>query len=256
MQQSNLTLGSGLIRIGRPWGASGRPVPTEKQALEFLETAFSLGIRFFDTAPSYGLSEQRLGKFLQSLTESERKTSTIATKFGEHWDFEKNEPYTDHSYEALVESIDKSISLLGKIDVLQLHKSSPELLMNEGVNKAFEYAKKKGVKSFGASVSDLKTGILVCEDNRLEYIQLPYNEERTELRPVIDLADQKNKQILFNRPFTMGSAVSGLVNEGKENKIMNAFSFILKTNSSGVILSGTASAKHLKENIGLFNKTK
>jgi len=29
-------------------------VPPERQALELLERAFALGIRYFDTAPSYG----------------------------------------------------------------------------------------------------------------------------------------------------------------------------------------------------------
>src|SRR5579859_5038385 len=125
-----LSLGCGLIRIGRVWGVSQQSVPSEKEAHIFLEKAYSLGVRFFDTAPSYGLSEARLGKFLRKLSPKERKTIIVATKFGEHWNVEKQEAFVDHSYDALVKSLEKSFELLGKVDVLQLHKASVSLLKN------------------------------------------------------------------------------------------------------------------------------
>jgi len=75
MQKTKIEFGCGLIRIGRVWGVDSKEVPTEKEAIEFLEFAFSQGVRFFDTAPAYGLSESRLGKFFKQLTEDERKKS-------------------------------------------------------------------------------------------------------------------------------------------------------------------------------------
>ena len=51
-----LALGLGLIGIGKPWGHSEDAVPPEAQIRELLETAFTLGIRYLDTAPSYGVS--------------------------------------------------------------------------------------------------------------------------------------------------------------------------------------------------------
>jgi Aldo/keto reductase family len=52
-----LTLGLGLIGIGKPWGHAATDVPDETKVRELLETAFTLGIRYLDTAPSYGMSE-------------------------------------------------------------------------------------------------------------------------------------------------------------------------------------------------------
>ena len=238
-----IQLGCGLIRIGRVWGVSQKPVPSEKEALTFLESAYSMGIRFFDTAPSYGLSEERLGKFLSSLPHEERKKVTVATKFGERWNAEKQEAYIDHSYESSMLSIEKSFSFLGSIDVLQLHKASVKLLENVDISRVFDQAKAMGVKNFGVSVSDIETGKQACSDMRFSFIQLPYNKEKTDLLPVIHSAIQRNTQILFNRPFGMGA----LVDNPKA-----AYAFIIDTKVSGYILTGTASVAHLKENSEAF----
>src|SRR3954447_26051500 len=58
----------GTIGIGKPWGFANPEVPAEPEALALLERAYALGVRYFDTAPSYGVSEARLGRFLSRLT--------------------------------------------------------------------------------------------------------------------------------------------------------------------------------------------
>ena len=120
--------GLGLLEIGRAWGFRPSAVPDEQAALEFLRGAFAMGVRVFDTAPSYAYSERRLGLFLQELTPEERATVTVATKFGETWDFSRGEPVTAHDYDSLMVSLENSFRLLGRIDVLQVHKSTPAIL--------------------------------------------------------------------------------------------------------------------------------
>src|SRR5262249_26892840 len=100
-------------------------VASESQAMALLEKAYTLGVRYFDTAPSYGVSEQRLGRFLDGLSPGERGGMRIATKFGEHWDASRGEPFIDHSFDALQRSLDGSIARLGRVDFLQLHKTTP-----------------------------------------------------------------------------------------------------------------------------------
>ncbi len=111
-------------------------MPTEADAVHFLESAYELGIRFFDTAPSYGLSEERLGIFLDSLSPEQRSSVTVATKFGEHWNSDNQSAYADHSLEALKRSLDQSRHRLGQIAILQLHKTTPELLADPNVDEA------------------------------------------------------------------------------------------------------------------------
>lgn len=246
-------LGSGLIGIGRVWGVENKPVPRESDALAFLEYAYESGIRVFDTAPAYGVSEQRLGKFLQTLSSDERDNVFVATKFGEHWIEDGQTTRTDHSYEAMVSSLDRSMALLGKIDLIQLHKASIQLINDTDVNQAFEYAALLGVKNFGVSVSDVKTGLVACDDDRFSYIQLPYNADKPEMREVIQRATEVRKKVLFNRPFAMGSLFVDAQQDVVEERMRQAYALIFETGAYGVVLTGTSNIGHLSENMKAFD---
>lgn len=251
--QTTLTLGCGLIRIGRVWGVDSKPVPTEVDVRTFLEGAFEFGIRFFDTAPAYGFSEARFGSFLKSLTIQQRSEVLVATKFGEHWNTEKQEPFVDHTYQMLQLSLERSLETLGKINILQLHKASASLLDSDNLGQAFTLALDSGVEFLGASISDVETGIKACADERLSYIQLPFNEEKTELLPVIEQAKKKQKKVLFNRPFAMGATAQPSSNGGStSSQMVTAYKRIFDLNCPGVVLTGTASLDHLKQNISYF----
>ena len=240
-------LGIGLIGIGREWGHVSSSIPDERTALELLEFAFEMGISFFDTAASYGLSEKRLGKFLSTLTPSERSSLTIATKFGEHWDFDRQQPYVDHSYHALCASLDRSLGCLGQIDLLQLHKASPAVLKSEDLARAWEYAHQQGILNIGASVNEIDGGHLAIFTPELNAIQLPYNIQNAKFEEVIDLAAQNNKLVIINRPFNSGK-IFGMDKVDTQIDQEEAFRFIFRKEFTGVILSGTKSISHLKDN--------
>ena len=127
----------GLLEVGRPW-ATTKTIPDDRAARRFLEYAFEAGVRVFDTAPSYALSEARLGAFLKSLTAAQRAELFIATKFGETWDFDLAQPDTNHSCDALRRSVDRSLELLGRVDLLQVHKSTPEVLRSADLARAMD----------------------------------------------------------------------------------------------------------------------
>jgi hypothetical protein len=92
-----------------------------------------------------------------------------------------------------------------------------------------------------------------CLDKRLTYIQLPFNEEKTRLLSVIEQAKISKKKVLFNRPFAMGaSAQKSSDQPEKSNQMIAAFKQIVDLNCPGVILTGTASSDHLKQNISYF----
>lgn len=252
-QASNIQLGCGLIRIGREWGYKKANIPTSAEAQVFLNEAINLGVQFFDTAPSYGSSEQRLGEFLQALPNDKRHTLTIATKCGEHWNANKHEAFVDHSYEALVRSIDNSLALLGAIDILQIHKATSSVLQSDEVLSALEYAKTRGIKHFGASVSDPETAEFVGKSDEISAIQLPFNSERVEMNNVIQKLKAAGKFLIINRPFNMGEIIDEGQNELlKQQRLLGAYAFIIKENFSGVILTGTSSGAHLKENLIAF----
>jgi aryl-alcohol dehydrogenase-like predicted oxidoreductase len=245
-------LGLGLIGMGRPWGYRANAVPPITVVRELLDTALDVGIRFFDTAPAYGASEERLGTFLRTLEQTRLQELTIATKFGEYWNVKESSTYVDHSYDALRRSLDCSLKYLPKIDILQIHKATSQVLIDSNVRKAFEYARSAGIQSFGASVSDLETAMLAIEDDEFSLIQLPFNQTRIDLRPAFRAATARSKQLAVNRPFGEGKLV---LNEAGETSAfrVDPFRFILQQPFTGVILSGTKSPVHLRENVTAFN---
>jgi len=237
-------LGLGLIGIGKPWGLVNPVVPGESEALRLLERAFALGVRYFDTAPSYGVSEARLGKFLRSLRPAERAQVRIATKFGEHWDCARGEPFVDHSFEALQRSLMESVARLEKIDVLQLHKTTPAVLRSEALARVQEGARQLGIATLGASVSDEESARLTVANPEYGTIQLPYNVENTRFGDAIDAAAAAGMRVAVNRPFGMGKLAYG----------ERAFRFVLQKRFEGVVLSGTKSIEHLQENWEAFHR--
>lgn len=247
----NAELGCGLIGIGRTWGVVPKPVPSEAQAIHFLEEAYKLGVRYFDTAPAYGLSEERLGKFLLQLSDSERNDVTVATKFGEHWDTDTQSAYTDHSYAKLVASLDQSVQRLGRIDLLQIHKTTPESFQSEDISRALEYAQQRNIPHLGASVSDPETARLALDDERLDSVQLPYNAASAQMQPIVSQSTAKGKTLLINRPFQMGGVIA---EQASDDPHRDAYAFILRQHFEGVILTGTANPQHLAENIHAFQR--
>jgi aryl-alcohol dehydrogenase-like predicted oxidoreductase len=241
-------LGLGLIGIGRPWGHVPGEVPPEKDALALLERAYDLGIRYFDTAPSYGFSEERLGTFLKPLSAAQRKQITVATKFGEHWDFAKGEAFVDQSFDALRRSLETSLQRLGQVDALQLHKTTPEVLKTADLARAWEFAAGLGIAILGTSVKDLESAKLTLEDPKLRIMQLPFNQANTGLAEALELASARDVAVAVNRPFGMGTMLYGDAPMGKAD----AFAFVLARRFRGAILTGTKSIPHLEENCRAF----
>lgn len=242
-------LAVGLLEIGRTWGHKPAHVPDDQEAVAFLHDAFAAGARIFDTAPSYAHSERRFGLFLNELTAAQRAEVTIATKFGETWDFNRNEPETSHACDSLLRSLDQSLSLLGRIDILQLHRSTLEALQSRDVERAFDAAAQAGVPILGASVKDLDCVRHVCADPRYQLIQIPYNRLYQGMQPAFELARQAGRLLFVNRPFAMGELLQA---SDRPAAIEASFRAILQHAFQGAILCGTRSAGHLRENLGIF----
>ena len=106
--------------IGRLDGSNGEDV-----AAATLDAAWQAGVRYFDTAPLYGLgrSERRLGRFLQT---KPRAAFTISTKVGRLvQDTGSCEPGFDFDYgrDGALRSLEASLRRLGldRIDIALVH---------------------------------------------------------------------------------------------------------------------------------------
>lgn len=253
---ADIDLGLGLIGIGRPWGHRWTASPTKEQATALLSTAVESGVRLFDTAPAYGSSEAVLGAFLASLPADQRQRVFVSTKFGEHWDFANETAYTDHSYGALCRSLDRSMTLLQRIDLLQVHKASCEVLRSNDLASALQYARSLGIQAFGASVSTVDAAGIVSETDAFSWIQFPYNASQPQLHPVFRLATAHEKRVMVNRPFAQGRLLYERDGAAITDVMTEAFRFVIQDSSSGVVLTGTTSPSHLRDNLSAFRRAK
>ncbi|MCJ8507438.1 aldo/keto reductase [Rhizobium lemnae] len=240
-------LGLGLLSIGRQWGVKAVHPPKEDAAHALLEAAYSNGISFFDTAPAYACSEAILGRALSSGL-LPRDEITIATKMGEHWYPAEEAARTGHSFDELVRSLDNSMRLLGRVDLLQLHKATAANVASRDVIKAFDRAASMGITRFGASVSDLETATIACKSGRYHYLQFPFNINNRSLEPVFELLAVHGMNAIVNRPFAMGA----LVQEDSTISSTELFRSIVSIGFAGVILTGTSSISHLLANVAAF----
>ena len=208
-----------------------------------LEKAVALGIRFFDTAPAYGASEAILGRFLRN---AGKTTAFVSTKMGEWWDPANGASTVDHCFESLKRSIDRSFELLGRIDLLQIHKATAENLHSADVARAVDYAKACGIRHFGASVPDVAAAEAASRIGWCSYLQFPFSRANTKLAPVFDLSSRRGLKLIVNRPLAMGEI----------SPTTDAFGFICSQDFAGVVLTGTKSVAHLAENHAAFHASR
>jgi D-threo-aldose 1-dehydrogenase len=137
----------------------------DSEAAEALETAYALGIRYFDTAPlyGYGLAEERLGRALRGKPRDEFVVSTKVgrllradappdlTQYHDGEPFYKGTPAVnpvfDFSYDGVMRSLEESLARLrlDRVDLLYIH--DPDAHHGEalaGAYKALEALRSAG----------------------------------------------------------------------------------------------------------------
>jgi aryl-alcohol dehydrogenase-like predicted oxidoreductase len=146
-------------------GPHGTPIVSRQGTEKLIHRAYELGVRLFDTAPSYGNgeAEKRLGEALARLP---RLDFIISTKFGIYWSGPGRRE-RDFSADNVHRSIDASLERLKlqKLDWLFLHGPATHELSDELFKavEAEQYAGRVGllgVAGRGAEIdAALETGL-------------------------------------------------------------------------------------------------
>jgi aryl-alcohol dehydrogenase-like predicted oxidoreductase len=137
--------------LQRPFGSSGLTVSalgfgagqiggsdlTEGEAARILGAALDLGVTFFDTAPSYGLSEERIGRHLSH----RRREIVLSTKGGYGVD-----GVADWTGEVITRGIEAALGRLRTdvIDVFHLHSCDAATHARADIRRALEEARRAG----------------------------------------------------------------------------------------------------------------
>jgi aryl-alcohol dehydrogenase-like predicted oxidoreductase len=188
--------GLGCWQLGGGWGNPW----DDTVAQDILETAYTSGIRFFDTADGYGNgeSERSLGRFRRT-----HPDIVIATKLGRVGMYPDG--YTREAMEAATRA---SLARLGveRLDLTQLHCVPTEVLRDGRVFDWLREQRDQGlIARFGASVETVEEGLICLEQEGLTSLQIIFNILRQ--KPVEELLPQaraKGVGIITRVPLASG----------------------------------------------------
>jgi aryl-alcohol dehydrogenase-like predicted oxidoreductase len=125
------SIGFGAFKIGRNEKTkypTAYDLPSDSDVDRLLGGLLDLGINYIDTAPAYGASEERIGRFLAP----RRREFVLATKVGET--FAGGVSHFDFSSEGIQASVERSLKRLrtDSVDVLLIHSDGRDLwIQNE-----------------------------------------------------------------------------------------------------------------------------
>lgn len=225
---------------GAPLGDPAGPVPPE-QAEATLGAAWSLGVRYYDTAPWYGntLSEHRMGHLLRHLPRADYVLSTkvgrlysrpadrVAFRSGrwkERWpgglDFE---PHFDYRREAVFRSYEDSLQRLGinQVDALVIHDLDlrhqktqdgidtrfDELVDGGGMDALLELKAAGEIKAIGAGINHLGMIPQFCARAEVDFfiLAMPYTlADQSALDEELPLCLRLGKSVVIGAVFASG----------------------------------------------------
>ncbi|MEZ2745207.1 aldo/keto reductase [Halopseudomonas bauzanensis] len=236
-------LGLGTVKIGRNQGVkypSGFELPTDQQVRELLAQARDLGLNLLDTAPAYGLSEQRLGPLLQD----QRQEWVLCSKVGE--EFDNGESWFDFSARHTRHSVQRSLQRLRTdyLDLVLVHSNGDDLnVLADEVYPTLQQLKQEGlIRAFGFSGKTVAGGLQALEDG--DCAMVTWNlREQTE-RPVLDFALSHDKGILVKKALASGH----ICLEG-EDPVRSGFELVFSHPAVGSAIIGTITPAHLTQNV-------
>lgn len=210
-------IGLGTVKLGRTAGLKypahqlRTELPTDEQALALLTQARQLGINLIDTAPAYGVAEERLGALLPRV--APRDQWVIVTKVGEELVTDssgKVQSRYDFQPSAIRQSVERSLLRLrtDTLDVVLLHfaSTSPDagvLRTGEAIGELRRLQAEGKLKAVGASTGTAEGGLLAAE--LCDVVMLTYNSTDQRDGPAITKAGQRGAGVLIKKPLASGS---------------------------------------------------
>lgn len=238
-------LGLGTVKLGRNQGVkypNGFELPDDAHAANLLAQAQDSGINLLDTAPAYGISEERLGHLLKG----SRHHWIIVSKVGE--EFIDGLSHFDFSARHTRFSVERSLKRLNTdyLDMVLVHSDGNDLhvLQQTDVYSTLAQLKQEGkIGQFGFSGKTCEGGLLALESGDCAMVTYNLNE-RAEV-PVIDHAAATGKAILIKKALASGH----ICLEKGIDPIRASFDLLFGHAGVTSAVIGTITPAHLESNV-------
>ncbi|MBM81562.1 MAG: aldo/keto reductase [Planctomycetaceae bacterium] len=194
LKVTQLGYGSMGLRGPRTWGVR---VVEEADADKFLNAVLDAGINFIDTAPDYGISEERIGRYISS----RRDEFYLATKCGCSYTQHEDHIEIDHVWEkdVVARNIETSLKRLqcDSIDLLQFHGGDAVTLQKSGLIDLLLQYRDQGVIKFIGSSSKLPSLPDLIDLAVFDTFQIPYSCLSPEHNELITRAGESGAGIII-----------------------------------------------------------
>lgn len=199
-------LGFGTVKFGRNTGVKypggdGFDLPDDVRISSILDLCIDNGINLIDTAPAYGVSEERLGQIMGA----RRDKFFLVTKTGEEFDGQ-NSSYIftrDHT----VMSVERSLARLRTdvLDCVLVHSNRDDLKVIEQTDVLPTLARMKEagkIRSFGVSTYTVDGGKKAIDLS--DAVMVAYNVGYQDEKHVITYAAEKGRAVLVKKGLASG----------------------------------------------------
>lgn len=197
-------LGFGAFKIGRNQGIK-YPTPYDLPDMDAVRTLIQgirqLGCNYFDTAPAYGLSEERLGSVLAD----DPSPCVISTKVGET--FEAGTSTFDFSRRGIEDSLNRSRQRLRRdvLDLVFIHSHGDDLEILERtpvVDVLREWRERGLIRAIGMSGKSAEGAAAALA--WADAIMVEYHLQDHSLRPIMDQAGERGVAVVVKKGLASG----------------------------------------------------
>ena len=172
LKVTQLGYGSMGLRGPRTWGVR---VVSEEDADRFLNAVLDAGINFIDTSPDYGISEERIGRYISS----RRDEFYLATKCGCAYTQHEDHIEINHIWQkdVIQRNIETSLQRLRTdyVDLLQFHGGDAETLERQGLIELLSGFRDQGMIRFIGVSSSLPHLPGLIELGVFDTFQIPFS---------------------------------------------------------------------------------
>ena len=231
-----------------PLGNLYRPI-SERDAQSTLEAAWKAGIRYFDTAPFYGLglAENRLNLFLRGRKRSDYVVSTKVGRLlkvcepdkraglGKFFETPNRAEVFDYTYDGIMRSLEFSLERLGLdyVDILYVHDVDTythgseaardvhvKTLMGSGYKALQKLRDEKVIKAFGAGINEWQVCEILAAQGDFDLFLLAGRYtllEQEALNSFLPLCEKRGMGIVLGGAYNSGILATGAKNGAKYN---------------------------------------
>ena len=232
------SIGFGAFKIGRNQKTkypTAYELPSDADVESLLNGLLELGVNYIDTAPAYGVSEERIGRVLGH----RRSEYVLATKVGET--FSDGVSHYDFSGTAVRASVERSLNRLRTdvLDVLFLHSDGRDLWIQEQTDAvaALVELKRRGlVQKIGLSGKTVEGARLALE--WADVLMVEYHLEDRSHEGLIREAAARGVGIIVKKGLASGHLPAD-----------QAIDFVLSNRQVASIVVGGVNLTHFHDNV-------